>query len=376
MAWNQPDGKKDPWGRRPGQGGSDIDQTLRDWQRRLESFLRPRGGDGPAQGRSSLGWLFAAVVLVFWIASGFYQVNAPERGVVQRFGRFIEVRDPGWGWRWPWPIETVTKVNVSNVESVEYKSRVLTADVNLVDLQVAVQFQYAEPVKVLFSVREPEETIREVSESAIREIVGRSQLDSILVGATRPEITARTRDLIQKTLEFYNAGVRVSSVNLTGVQVPEAVIPSQRDANKALADQERLVKEAEAYASGILPVAEGAAARQVQEAEAYKAQVVALAHGESARFAQLAEAYQKAPQVTRQRLYIETVESVLSRSRKVLLDSQRSGGQGGNVLYLPLDKLIERSGARDSEAATAPRAAASEADVDTVTIDARARGER
>lgn len=372
MAWNQPDGKKDPWGRRPGQGGSDIDQTLREWQRRLEALLRPGGGEGPAPGRGSLGWLVAVAVLVLWVASGFYQVNAPERGVVQRFGRFIEVREPGWGWRWPWPIETVTKVNVSNVESVEYKSRVLTADVNLVDLQVAVQFQYADPVKVLFSVREPEETIRQVSESAIREVVGRSQLDSILVGATRPEITARTRELIQKTLEFYGAGVRVSSVNLTDVQVPEAVIPSQRDANKALADQERLMKEAEAYASGIIPVAEGAASRQLQEAEAYKAQVIALAHGESSRFAQLVEAYQKAPQVTRQRLYLEAVENVLGRSRKVLLDSQR-GGQGGNVLYLPLDKLISPSASRDNET-SAPRAVPPE--TDTVTIDGRARGER
>lgn len=371
MAWNQPDGKKDPWGRRPGQGGSDLDQTVREWQRRLESMFRPGGGE---PGRGSLGWLIAAIVLVLWFASGFYQVNAPERGVIQRFGRLIEVREPGWGWRWPWPIESVTKVNVSNVNSVEYKSRVLTADVNLVDLQVAVQFQYADPVKVLFSVREPEETIRQVSESAIREIVGRSQLDSILVGATRPEITARTRELIQKTLEFYGAGVRVSSVNLTDVQVPEAVIPSQRDANKALADQERLVKEAEAYASGILPVAEGAASRQLQEAQAYKAQVVALAHGESSRFAQLVEAYQKAPEVTRQRMYIDTVESVLARSRKVVLDSE-AAGKGGNVLYLPLDKLMERQGTRGSEE-TAPAPRATTAEPETVTIDGRTRAER
>ncbi|MBK7249479.1 MAG: FtsH protease activity modulator HflK [Gammaproteobacteria bacterium] len=375
MAWNQPDGKKDPWGRRPGQGGSDLEQTVRDWQHRLESMFRSGGGE-PGQGRGALGWVVAAVVALLWAASGFYQVNAPDRGVIQRFGRLVEVREPGWGWRWPWPIETVTMVNVSNVNSVEYKSRVLTADVNLVDLQVAVQFQYADPVKVLFSVREPEETIREVSESAIREVVGRSQLDSILVGATRPEITARTRELIQKTLEFYGAGVRVSSVNLTDVQVPEAVIPSQRDANKALADQERLVKEAEAYASGILPVAEGAASRQIQEAQGYKAQVVALAHGESSRFAQLVDAYQRAPEVTRQRMYIETVEGVLGRARKVVLDSA-AGGKGGNVLYLPLDKLMERqnAGARSTEEAAAP-AQRPAADAEAAAPDPRSRPER
>lgn len=370
MAWNQPDGKKDPWGRRPGQGGSDLDQAVREWQRRLESLFRPGTG---GKGSGSLGLIIGALALVLWVISGFYQVNAPERGVVLRFGRHVATTTEGLHWHWPWPIEGVAKVNVSNVNSVEYRSRVLTADVNLVDLRVAVQFQYTDPVKVLFNVRRPEETIREVSESAIREVVGRTELDAVLVGATRPEITARTRELIQSTLQFYGSGVRVSSVNLTDVQVPEAVIPSQRDANKALADQERMVKEAQAYASGIIPVAEGQASRRVQEAEAYKAQVVALATGEASRFTQLVEAYRRAPEVTRQRLYIEALENVLNRSRKVIVDSA-SGDGSSNVFYLPLDKLMERSGSRDSQATTTHQVQGEpEA---TITVDGRARGER
>src|SRR5690606_30177957 len=169
--------------------------------------------------------------------------------VIQRFGKLVDVREQGWGWRLPWPIETITKVNIANVNSRDFKSRVLTADVNLVDVSFAVQFRYTDPIKVLFRVREPEATLREVSESAIREVVGQSVLDDVLVGKTRPQITRRTKELIQRTLDFYDTGITVSTVNLTDVQVPEAVQPSQRDANKALADQERFVKEAQAYAN-------------------------------------------------------------------------------------------------------------------------------
>jgi membrane protease subunit HflK len=380
MAWNQPGGpNNNPWGKRPGGSGADLDARVKEWQRRIESFFRGGGnkGDGATSGRGDSGSFVltvALVLLVIWLGSGFFQVKAAESAVIQRFGKLVSVRQQGWGWRWPWPIETVTKVNIQNVNSSDHKSRVLTADVNLVDLRFAVQYRYADPVKMLFRVRDPETTLKEVSESAIREIVGQSELDDVLVGATRPDVTRRTKALIQRMLDLYNTGIVVSSVNLTEVQVPEAVIPSQRDANKALADQERFIKEAQAYANGIVPVAQGAAARMQQDAEAYKARVVALADGQASRFSQLAEAYGAAPEVTRKRLYLETMENVYSRARKVVIDAGKGGN--GNMLYLPLDKLMERNAPRSAEQTSDSTVQVTPAEPETVTVDGRSRGDR
>jgi membrane protease subunit HflK len=374
MAWNQPGGQnKQPWGRRPnGGGGSNLDERVKDWQRRFENLFRPGGAGKGGEGGSLLVTVIL-LVIALWLASGFFQVKAAERGVIQRFGKVVlPLRQEGWGWRWPWPIETVTKVDVESVRSETSKSRVLTADINLVDLRLAVQYRYADPQKVLFKVEDPKATLIEVSEAAIREVIGRSQLDEVLVGATRPKITQRTKELIQETMEQYDTGIVVSTVNLVDVQVPEAVIPSQRDANKALADQERFIKEAQAYANGIQPVAEGAASRLEQEALAYHAQVVAQATGQASRFSQLVDAYLAAPDVTRRRLYIETMEGVLSRAHKVVVDK---GGANGNLLYLPLDKLMERSNARDNSDNTDSTVRVSP-EPETVTVDGRSRGER
>ena len=369
MAWNQPSGPNNPWGRRPGQGGPDLDERLKSWQRRLESLLRPagRGGDN-----GSLFLMGTLVALGLWLWSGFYQVAQAERGIIQRFGRLVDVKAPGVGWRWPWPIETVTKVNVASVNSSDFKSRVLTSDVNLVDLHFAVQYQFSDPVKKLFRVREPETTLSEVSESAIREIVGRSTLDDLLVGTTRPEVTRRTKDLIQHTLDYYTSGITVTTVNLEDVQVPDAVIPSQRDANKAQADKERFILESEAYANGIIPVAQGAALRMQQDAQAYKSQVTALAEGQASRFAQLEVAYSQSPEVTRRRLYMDAVENVLSRAHKVLIDSRA----GGNMFYLPIEKLLERGTGREAEQGTEAPANGAPKEQDSVTVEARGRGER
>lgn len=377
MAWNQPGSGNNPWGRRPN-GGSDLDSRVKAWQRKIENFFRGRGGgegDGAGSGEGpSFAWLVALALVAIWVLSGFFQVNSAERGVIQRFGKFVAVKNEGWGWHLPWPIERVTKVNVQNVNSSEYKSRVLTADVNLVDLRFAVQYRFSDPIKALFQVRDPVTTLNEVSESAIREIVGQSDLEDVLVGETRPKVTQRSKELIQRTLDFYKAGITVTSVNLTDVQVPEAVVPSQNDANKALADYEQMIKAAQAYANGIIPVAQGAAARLQQDAEAYRSKTVAIAEGEASRFSQLVEAYAAAPEVTRKRLYIETMEGVLSRTRKVLVDSKP--GSGGNILYLPLDKLAEHgstgsSADRQNEAIVRPMP-----EPETVTVDGRSREER
>jgi membrane protease subunit HflK len=355
MAWNEPGGSpNNPWGKRPAKDGDDA---FRNFQRKLEQILKGGsggGGGGTAEpsgdGRSQLLMVLGAVVL-FWVWQSFFTIDQAERGVIQRFGQFVSVREPGLGFHF-WPIERITKVNTQKVSSVNYTAKVLTQDLNLIDMSLAVQYQLRDPAKYLFKVKDPEQTLREVGEMAIREVVGRSTLEAVFV-SNREQVTTRTKELIQRTLDQYGAGIGITSVNLTDIQVPADVQESQRDANKAIADKERLVKEAEAYASGILPVAEGAASRQLQEAEGYRSQVVSVAEGEASRFSQLVAEYEKSPRVTRERLYLESVEGVLSRSRKVVVDTKG----GNNMLYLPLDKLVERS-RNDEVAVTAPRATA------------------
>jgi membrane protease subunit HflK len=381
MAWNEP-GKRDesPWGKKPPQGGGDngLDAALKNLQRRLDAMLGGRGGGGGDSssgdsGPSGFGWYVAAGLALLWLASGFFQVEASDRGVVQRFGKFTGVREPGWGYALPWPIETVTKVNVSRVNSVEYRSRMLTADVNLVEIRAAIQYQFSDPVKLLFQVRDPEATLRAISESAIREVIGQSNLDQVL-GAARAQITLSTRELIQRTLDTYNSGIRVSSVNLTDVQVPEAVIASQRDANKAIEDRDRFSKEAQAYANDILPRAQGAAQRQLQDSEAYRAQILAIAEGDVARFNSVYSVYAKAPEVTRQRMYIEAIEQIMQQSNKVIVDSR--DGQG-NLIYLPLEKLGERANRSAVPGSAAPAAAQAVPELPAVTVDGtRSRGVR
>jgi membrane protease subunit HflK len=387
MAWNEPDKRGDsPWGKRPEGSPPNGEDGFKAWQRRLEAILRGGGvgsGQTPGAGNGSLALVIGLALLVLWVSAGFFEVDASERAVIQRFGKFTEIRNPGLGWALPWPIESVTKVNVSKVNSVEYRSRMLTADVNLVEIRSAIQYQYSDPVKVLFQVRDPESTLREVSESAIREIVGQAQLDQVL-GVSRQRITEETRDLIQRTLDSYNSGIRVTSVNLTDVQVPEAVLASQRDANKAIEDRDRFSKEAQAYVNDILPKAQGAAQRLLQDAEGYKSQVVSQAEGDVARFNSVYIAYAQAPEVTRQRMYIDTIESIMQRSRKVMLDAK--GGSNGNMIYLPLDRMFDRGSVRavpsePAAAAGAPAAQAgqparSPADLESVTIEGRQRGER
>jgi modulator of FtsH protease HflK len=382
MAWNEPGNRgESPWGKkRPAaKPGAGLDETLRKWQQQLQAMLGGSPGEPVADGGGNttdplggMGWKIALLLVLVWIATGLFQVNASDRGVIQRFGKYSEVRGEGVGWAFPWPIEKVTKVNVSQVNSVEYRSRVLTADVNLVEIRAAIQYQNADPVKVLFAVKDLENTLAEVSESALREIVGQATLDDVL-GAARQQITDSARDLIQRTLDAYGSGIHIGSVNLTDVQVPDAVVAAQRDANKAIEDRERYSKEAQAYANDILPKAQGTAQRQIQDAEAYKSQVVSLAEGDVARFNSVYAAYAMAPEVTRQRMYIETVEQIMQQSKKIMLDSR--GGSGGNMIYLPLDKLLERS-APGANAVAPGAGVPSVQELPSVTIDGRNRGVR
>lgn len=374
MSWNEPGGsQKNPWGKRPNRS---PDDAFRNFQRKLESILKGAGSGPGAQGDDDAGGgdgrsqvlVFVGVLLAFFAYQSAFTIDQAERGVVQRFGQFHAIREPGLGFM-VWPIDRLTKVNIEAVRSVNYTAKVLTQDINLVDMSLAVQYQTRDPVKYLFRVREPEQTLQNVGESAIREVVGRNTLDEIFV-SNRERVTTNTRDLIQRTLDQYEAGIFITSVNLTDIQVPTDVQESQRDANKALADKERLVKEAEAYASGILPVAEGGASRQLEEAEAYRAQTLAIAEGEAQRFSQLLQAYERAPRVTRERLYIDAVESVMNRSQKVLVDTK-----GNNqMLYLPLDRMIERGANRANENEPTPRVTV-EPD-QPANVDPRSRVER
>jgi membrane protease subunit HflK len=279
----------------------------------------------------------ALVLLAVWALTGFYVVDAAERGVVTRFGKYVSATSPGLRWHIPWPIEARQIINVESIEGFTDQTRMLTSDENLVDINIAVQYRRADPMAYAFNVRNPDETLGEVSESAIREIVGRSELGFVLEEG-RQEITARTRELVQRTLDTYKTGIEVTTVNLQGVAVPEQVQTAQRDAIKAREDRERLALEAQAYSNDILPKAKGSAARQSEDAIAYRARITADAEGEAQRFSQLLTAYLRAPAVTRQRLYYETMEEVLGNTNKVLVDTKAGGG---NLIYLPLDKLTE-----------------------------------
>ena len=368
MAWNQPGGQNNnPWGKKPPAGGGDLDQAFKDWQKRIEGLF---GGGG----RGATPLLIIAIIIVgIWMCTGFYQVKTGEQGVVQRFGKHVDTVGDGLGWRLPWPIESVTKVNVQAIDTASYKSRVLTAEPNMVELQVAVQYRIKDAVAYLFKVRSPKDTLAEVSESAIREVVGRNDQQAILESG-RLKIAEDTREIMQRTLDTYGAGIEVRRVNITDVQVPEAVQAAQRDSVKAKADKERVIKEAQAYANGILPVAQGNAERAKQEAEAYKAQIVAQATGDASRFSQLAAAYEKAPAVTRERMYIESLENILGRSRKVIIDTKTSNG---NMIYLPLDKLVDRPRDQDSGASsTTIRPSVTVEPAPSEPSDGRQRGER
>jgi membrane protease subunit HflK len=340
MAWNDPDRNRSPWGNRPDRGAADLDEALRNLQRRLAGIFGGGGAAGGGGGGAMRGFGAGTVGLVLvaiWAATGLYKVDAAERAVVTRFGKYVATTEPGLRWHMPWPIEARQIVNVESVEGFTDQTRMLTADENLVDINIAVQYRRAEAKPYAFNVRDPESTLGEVSESAIREIVGQNGLEFVLEEG-RQEIAARTKELIQKTLDSYLTGIEVTSVNLQGVGVPEQVANAQKDAIKAREDKERLGLEAQAYANDILPKAQGSAARQMEDSQAYKARIVADAEGEAERFAKLLQAYQRAPGVTRQRLYYETIEEVLGNTNKVLVDTEGTG----NMIYLPLDKLTER----------------------------------
>jgi len=366
MAWNDPQ-----WGKGGGDGGPpDLDELWRRFNRRLNGMLGGKGGGdsggrGPGPSMSSFhipggaGLLVVLAVLV-WLASGFYIVDAGQRGVVLRFGKYVETTQPGPRWHMPYPVESAEVVNVEQVRTVEVgfrnnvKSKVLseslmlTDDENIIDLQFSVQYTLKSPEDYLFSNREPDEAVKQAAETAIREIVGKNKMDFVLYEG-RAEVADRATKLMQNILDRYKTGVAISKLNMQNAQPPEQVQASFDDAVKAGQDRERLKNEGQAYANDVIPKAKGVAARLKEESLGYQQRVVADAEGEASRFRQVLVEYTKAPQVTRERLYQDTMQQVMANTTKVLVDDK----QGGNLLYLPIDKLMQAAGAAAPEAAPA-----------------------
>src|SRR5687768_5873186 len=364
-------GLNDPqWGRKKSNSGPpDLDQLWRNFNKKLKNLLKRKGGGRDGSGGGEGGGapspkrygggigLLAGLLLLLWVASGFYIVNEGQRGIVLRFGKYVESTQAGLRWHLPYPVEVVEAVNVSQVRTVEigYRNNVrskvlkeslmLTDDENIIDIQFAMQYILKNPEEFLFNNREPENAVLQAAETAIREIIGKSKMDFVLYEG-REQVAAKATELMQDILDRYKIGIAISKVTMQNAQPPEQVQAAFDDAVKAGQDRERQKNEGQAYANDVIPKAKGNAARLLEESEGYKQRVIASSEGEASRFKQVLVEYSKAPGVTRDRLYLDMMEQVLTTSSKVLIDQK-----GGNsLLYLPLDKLMQITGATPAEA--------------------------
>jgi len=370
MAWNEPgSNNRDPWNQNsggnkgPNQGPPDLEEVLKRFKARLSGKRGRKGppGSGPQLPQfkgfgGSIG-LILGVVGFLWIASGFYTVDEQERGVVFRFGAYTATTEPGLRWKLPWPIEKVEKVNLTGVRSVSDRAVMLTQDENILDVELAVQYRVTSAYDYLVNVADPDLTLRQATKAVVREVVGSSAMDTVL-NEGRQAVADRAKASLQERLDEYKTGLIVTEINLKQVQPPEPVQAAFADVIKAREDRERSKNEAQAYANERLPKAGGAAAREIAEATAYKDQIVSKAEGDAARFTSLVTEYRKAPQVTRDRLYLDTMNEVYRKSSKVLVDIDKSAP----MIYLPLDQLLKNqtkapvAEAPDLPSANAPRA--------------------
>src|SRR5512134_2303083 len=383
MSLNDPNwgrGSRGPQGPGGGnQGPPDLDELWRNFNRRLsELFGRRRGGgDEPPRPPSARGLgggagVLLALVVAVWLASGFYIVVEGQRGVVLTFGRYSQETSPGLRWRLPWPIQSNEIVNLQQVRTLEvgYRNNVrtkvlkeslmLTDDENIVDLQFAVQYTVKDARDFVFNVRRPDESAMQIAETAMREIIGKNRMDAILY-ETQVDVANRARDLMQQIHDRYGTGITVSTVTIQNAQPPEQVQAAFDDAVKANQDRERQKNEGQAYANDVIPRARGAAARLSEEAQGYRQRVIANAEGDASRFKQVLSEYAKAPAVTRERIYIETMQAVLTSTSKIMMDYRGAG----NLLYLPLEKIMQNAGAPGTEGAPPRAATPQEAPADT-----------
>lgn len=345
MAGNQGSDEKDGAKRPGGARSPSLIGRVRRWRQRWSAT--------PAA-RAPFYVAVAAAALALWLATGFYQVEDGERGVLQRFGAYAGLRVSGLGWHLPWPIETVTNVNLDRINNATFQSRMFTADAVLLNVAASIRYQYSDARAALFAVRDTDALVGVLGEAAARELVGQRRIAELLGGASRTPLVNAMRTSLQQPLDALGTGVRVLAVDLTDVQVPEAVLPSQRDLVQAGEERDKIAREAQGYAAEVLPAAQATAQRQRLDAEGYKLQIIGAAQGDAARFDQLVVAYARAPEVTRTRMYIETMETILARSRKIIID-----GKGGNTLVLPpLDRPGEALAPRGAGAAGAAAAGA------------------
>jgi len=349
MAWNEPGGggNRDPWGEKGGgdQGPPDLDEVVRKVQERLGSLFGGKGsgsGGGRSGGGGQLGGrlvgILVGIVVVIWLATGIYIIGPAERGVELRFGAYSDTTAPGPHWHIPFPVETVVKVNVDEVSTFTHKASMLTQDENIVELELTVQSRIQDAADYLFQDQDPNKTLRDATETVVRTTIGASKLDFILTegrGAIATQIQNRVQDLMNE----YKTGLLVTTVNMQPARPPEQVKDAFDDAIKAREDKERIENTAEAYANEILPQARGEAARAVADAKAYRDRVIAEAEGQTSRFLAVLTEYQRAPQVTRERLYLETMQEVLQSSSTVVLDIP----EGNSVMYLPIDQILRHS---------------------------------
>ncbi len=354
MAWNDPGGdNKDPWGNRGGNDGGppDLDEAFRKAKQRLKGMFGGSGQGGSGGGGGGMSgpgsvderilWAVLGLIIVGWLASGFYIVQEPERGVVTRFGAFQSVQKPGPHWHWPWPIARSEIVNVARNRSLSLsKQAMLTSDENIVVIDMSVQYDVKDAQAYLFNVQNPDETLYSVIESVLREVVGKSQMTPVITEG-RGEVADKTLEESQKIIDGYGTGINIQSVNLQNAQPPEAVQAAFEDAIAAREDKQRFIQEAEAVRNKVIPEARGQAAQMKEEARAYRTRVVERAEGNVSRFDAVLGEYQDAPQVTRKRLYMDTMERVLGDTGKVVVDRE---GEGDNLIYMPLDRMLRQGG--------------------------------
>ena len=364
-------GLNDPqWGNKNSGGPPDLEELLRKLNEKVAAIMGGKGGKGgegklggggAAKGFGGSIGLIAVIAALIWVGSGFYIVDASQRGVVLRFGKLVETAQPGPRWHLPFPIETVEIVNLSQVRTVEVgyrdnvknkmlkESLMLTDDENIIDIQFAVQYFLKDPANYLFKNRMPDENVRQAAETAIREVVGKSKMDFVLYEG-REQVAASATKLMQEILDRYESGILISKLTMQNAQPPEQVQAAFDDAVKAGQDRERQKNEGQAYANDVVPRASGAAARLIQEAEGYKQSVIANAEGDASRFKQILVEYEKAPTVTRERMYLDMMQQVMGNVSKVMIDQKN----GNSLLYLPLDKLIESTRAAGAVADVSP----------------------
>ncbi|MEM9255699.1 MAG: FtsH protease activity modulator HflK [Pseudomonadota bacterium] len=346
MAWNEPGGGKnnsqDPWGN-GNQGPPDLDEALKKLQERLGGMFGGRGGGSSSGGGPGISGTAIGIVLVLgvlvWAFMGLYMVDEQERGVVLRFGKYHETVQPGLQWNPPL-IDEVTLVNTTRVNTVSLTEIMLTQDENIVEVRLSVQYRIADPDKFVLKVRDPQRSLQHATQSALRHVVGGTSMDLVLTTG-REQIAEGVENRLQDYLDLYETGILISTVTVDESKPPTQVQAAFDDVIKAREDEERLKNEAQAYANGIVPESRGLAQRQLEEANAYKEQVIANAEGEAERFSQLLAEYEKAPEVTRERLYLDAVQTVFAQSNKVMVDVQG----GNNIMYLPLDQLATQSAA-------------------------------